>query len=148
MRANKKAIITTGCISIITFIVCCLLHNTRSFWYDISLACFGSALLGLVVAYSAYSAERRNAMEDFWQESFTLINQIRKIAFLFFQAPSNLVQAYLNEEYINAFMEEETHKAKESFIDWLGNYWYFRLFFASKRQIIKTIRAINVVICA
>ena len=123
MRANKKAILTTGSISIMTFFVCCLLYNTRPFWYDISLACFGSALLGLVVAYSAYSAERRNAMEEFWQESFSLINHIHKIQYLVLFVPPDLVQSYFDEEYRNAISETEIHGAKEKNINWLSNNW-------------------------
>ena len=121
MRTNKIATIATFLISLLTLIVCAILfnHEPKPFWYDICLACFGSALLGLVVAYSAYSAERRKAMESFWQESLSLINAIRKLKYLNIEEPINLIRDCIKEEYGINFLETNTHKAKNAMIDWL-----------------------------
>lgn len=67
MRANKHALFWTTGITMVSLIIAWLLHEkTNCFLYDISLACFGSALLAVVVAYTVYNAERRDAMEQFW----------------------------------------------------------------------------------
>jgi len=79
MRSNKRAVYATAIISVITLFICFRFHQTKPFIYDVSLACFGSSALGLVVAYTAYSAERREAMEQFWDEGVVLTNGIRKI---------------------------------------------------------------------
>ena len=68
MRANKKAIIWTTAITVVCLIVCISLYKKHNLIYDLSLACFGSALLGIVIAITAYMAERRDAMEQFAEE--------------------------------------------------------------------------------
>lgn len=69
MRANKNAIIWTTGITIISIIICITRYNASGLIYDLSLACFGSALLGIVIASAAYMAERRDAMENFAEEA-------------------------------------------------------------------------------
>lgn len=120
MRTNKIATIATFLISLLTFIVCAILfnHEPKPFWYDVCLACFGSALLGFVVSYSAYSAERRKAMESFWQESLTMINAIRKLKYLSIEEPIDLIRNCIREEY-SSFFEINTHKARNELLDWI-----------------------------
>ena len=68
MAAKKwVTIVTFVCtIEVIIFIVIfklyCLENNIV---YDISLAVFGSALLGFVMSLVEYFSERKNAMEQF-----------------------------------------------------------------------------------
>lgn len=79
MRENKKAIIWTSCITIATFVICIIRNSKHDLIYDLSLACFGSALLGIVIASAAYMAERRDAMEQFEEEARKALVVVRKI---------------------------------------------------------------------
>ena len=79
MRANKKAIIWTVIITVVSLIICLFQHSNHNLIYDLSLACFGSSLLGIVIAYTAYKAERRDAMEKFVEEVRNAIDVIRYI---------------------------------------------------------------------
>lgn len=120
MRANKRAVYATGIIAVLSFVVCWILRIRKPFWYDISLACFGSALLGVVVAYTAYSAERRDAMELFWSEAFRLSKQIRAIEHFVLYEPADLVRDCLAEEYGHHIMELNTHEAKDKLKTWIS----------------------------
>ena len=121
MRTNKIATIATCIISLVSFTICVIFsgYNPKPFVYDICLACFGSALLGFVVAYSAYSAERRKAMESFWQESLSLINAIRKLKYLHLEEPVGYIRDCIKEEYGINFLEANTHEAKKAMTDWI-----------------------------
>ena len=52
----------------VCLITCIILYKDGNLIYDLALACFGSALLGIVVALAGYTAERRIAMEKFVEE--------------------------------------------------------------------------------
>lgn len=119
MRSNKRAVYATAIITAITLITCFAFHQTKPFIYDISLACFGSAVLGLVVAYTAYSAERRDAMEQFWDEGIALTTGIRKIKHLEFDEPIELVKNAIKEEMGIVFSDDKSKNAKEKLKSWL-----------------------------
>ena len=73
MRSNKYTVIATTVISQLTLLVCCALHTTQNihllFIYDVSLACFGSSIVGLIIAGLSYGAERRDTLEQIWAET-------------------------------------------------------------------------------
>lgn len=111
MRANKNAIIVTSVITAVCLINCIALCKDNNLIYDLSLACFGSALLGIVVATTAYMAERRDAMEQFADEVSKAIVVIANIPVV---EISNLVVGALKEE--NSWFEnnaENRDKLKE-----------------------------------
>ena len=95
MRANKKAVIWTATITVVSFIICLFQHSNHNLIYDLSLACFGSALLGIVVAYTAYMAERRDAMEKFNEEVGKAIDVLGNIPVI---EISDLVHGALKDE--------------------------------------------------
>ena len=59
--------------------------------YDISLAIFGSALLGFIMSLVEYFTERRKAMEQFWLEAGQVLAQFRKAKYIKFDEPEDLV---------------------------------------------------------
>lgn len=95
MRANKRAIIWTATITIVSLIICLFQHSNHNLIYDLSLACFGSALLGIVIAYTSYMAERREAMEQFASEVAKAIDVIGSIPVI---EISDLVRDALKDE--------------------------------------------------
>lgn len=101
MRANKKAIVITTCVTVACLIICVVLRNDHNLIYDLSLACFGSALLGIIVAATAYIAERRDAMEQFAQEVSKAIVVIGNIPVI---EISDLVVGALKDE--NSWFED------------------------------------------
>lgn len=103
MKANKKAIIWTTAITVACLIICIVLHDSHTLIYDLSLACFGSALLGIVVATTAYLAERRDAMERFGEEVRKAIAVIGSIPVV---EISDLVVGALKDE--NNWLEKTT----------------------------------------
>lgn len=119
MRSNKRAVYATAIISAITLIICFASHQTKPFIYDVSLACFGSAVLGLVVAYTAYSAERRDAMEQFWDEGIVLTNGIRKIKHIEFDEPIELAKNAIKEEMGIILSDDQEKNAKEKLKAWI-----------------------------
>lgn len=103
MRSNKRALLWTLFLAIGLLVACIVLNateNKETIWYDLAMTCFGSALLGVVVAYAAYSAERRNVMEEFWQEALCCIERIRGIKHIRLNTPDELIYQVLNEEKI------------------------------------------------
>jgi len=122
MRLNKRLIGITACVSMITVVVIIFDNNKadiKSVAYDICLACFGSALLGLVMAIVQYGSERRASMEKFWHEGVTISNKIGKIEYLDLGDASELVkQTVIEERKSNAFEPKPT-KAKEALKTWI-----------------------------
>ena len=117
MRANKHALFWTTGITLVSLIIAWFLHErTNSFMYDISLACFGSALLAVVVAYAAYNAERREAMEQFWNGTLEIINTLKKIPHFELREPMDLVRDALTEES-SWFCKE--HEKRNELYDWI-----------------------------
>ena len=106
MRAKKKDIILTSIITAICLITCIAFHNKHNLLYDLSLACFGSALLGIVVATTAYMAERRDAMEKFSEEANRAIVVLGKIPII---EISDIVRGALIDE--NSWIEKTTESS-------------------------------------
>ena len=90
------------------------------FVYDISLACFGSAVLGFVVAVTAYSAERRDVMEQFWDEGIELTNGIRRIKHIEFDEPIELVKDAIKEKKGSFLSDNKDSHAKEKLKEWIA----------------------------
>ncbi len=80
MKAKKWVTFTTAGISAIS-LICSVIANCVciDLMYDISMAIFGSALLGFIMSLIEYFAERRKAMEAFITASSKVISQLRKI---------------------------------------------------------------------
>lgn len=81
MRSAKRAVIWTGIATAITFITCLVIYfkgwsssGSGHIIYDFSFACFGSAVLGVIVALTSYTTERQAAMESFYEESVRAYN--------------------------------------------------------------------------
>ena len=111
MRANKNAIIWTTTITVISLICCLVQYPNQNLIYDLSLACFGSALLSIVIASTAYVAERRDAMEQFADEVGKAISVISRIPII---EISDLVRGALKDD--NSWLEkstEDSNKLKE-----------------------------------
>ncbi len=106
MRANKKAIISTAVITTVCLIICIILREEHHIVYDLSLACFGSALLGIVVATTAYMSERRDAMEQFAEEVGKAIVVLGKISII---EITDIVHAALIDE--NSLFEKTTENS-------------------------------------
>lgn len=83
MRSAKRAVIWTGIASVLTFLTCLAIFamgwkasSPGNIIYDFSLACFGSAVLGVIVALTSYTTERQSAMESFYEEAVRAYNII------------------------------------------------------------------------
>lgn len=111
MRANKKAIIWTATITVVCLIICIILHEVHNLIYDLSLACFGSALLGIVIAIAAYIAERRDAMEQFAEEISKAIAVIGSIPIV--EIPDLVIGALKDENSWVEDTSENQDKLKE-----------------------------------
>lgn len=70
-------------------------------YYDISLAAFGSALLGFIVAIVEYYSVRISCMEKFFFESKELINELSKVKCFHIDEPIELVTNCISEEFRN-----------------------------------------------
>ncbi len=124
MRSNKRAVYASAIISAITLTICFVFRCQKPFIYDISLACFGSAVLGLVVAITAYSAERRDVMEQFWDEGIELTNGIRRIKHIEFDEPIELVKDAIREKTGGFLSDNKDGHAKEKLKEWIEENQY------------------------
>lgn len=106
MRANKLAIILTGIFTTVSFALI-FVFPKEMIIHEIALACFGSALLGVVVAYTAYRAERRSAMECFWEEAYELNRKIKMFDHLNNDTPEKI-----NYSSVHFFMDQYIRFAK------------------------------------
>lgn len=119
MRANKYTIYFTAIISVITLIICIIFYPLKSIIYDLSLACFGSALLGMIVSLTTYYAVRREAMEMFWNESLLLVAQIRKINHIQFDEPIEIIKECLSDEYGYNIFESKKYEGINKLKNWI-----------------------------
>jgi len=99
--------------------------------YDISMAIFGSALLGFIMSLIEYFAERRKAMEDFLRAAYKVYVQLRKIKLLKLDQPQDLILDCISEEQHNKQWEkcdgetakalgiETIHKKRDAYIAWM-----------------------------
>ena len=83
MKAKKWVTFITAGISVIS-LICAIIANCVciDLMYDISMAVFGSALLGFIMSLIEYFAERRKAMEDFLRHLKAKAYQKRKVAII------------------------------------------------------------------
>lgn len=120
----------TKWLSIITFVFCCIafagvvvFYNQidAKLIYDISLATFGSALLGFVMSLIQYFDAKRNAMELFYQEALKAISIIGKAQYFLTDEPESLVVNCIAEEVANKcnqqFFLPLTHESKDKLIE-------------------------------
>ncbi len=132
MRTKKwLTYITLFCtiLSSVLIIVFCYMHIKLG--YDIAMAIFGGALLGMLMSITEYFSERRNAMENFWNVAYNVLAKFREAKPLDLSAPETLILECLEEEennrIVKAYGKEiakitgtiESHKAREKYLAWL-----------------------------
>ncbi|MBE6718897.1 MAG: hypothetical protein E7574_06550 [Ruminococcaceae bacterium] len=133
MKAKKWATYITFIFSI-SSIVCALIAYFTCFpiMYDISLAIFGSALLGFVMSLVEYFAERKNSMNNFLSAAFDCYIQFRKLKYINLNEPPELVlncifEEQRNNDLISTFKKKEakaavlapSHKKRDAYIAWI-----------------------------
>ena len=123
MKAKKWLTIITGCISLLSLIAALIIGKTSNcILYDISMAIFGSALLGAIMSLTEYFVERRKAMEQFWDEARKVLKELRKIRYINVDAPHDLICACFSEEESNKWHEKLDHiqaeSARNNLISW------------------------------
>lgn len=134
MKAKKwVTFITAGisAISLIFAIVATCPCVNFPLMYDISMAIFGSALLGFIMSLIEYFAERRKAMESFLSAAYKVYVQLRKIKLLKLDQPQDLILDCIAEEQHNkqwgkcdgetakALGIEAVHKKRDAYIAWI-----------------------------
>lgn len=134
MKAKKwVTFFTAGAslISLICAIVAKCSFDDSSLMYDISMAIFGSALLGFIVSLVEYFAERRKAMETFLGAAYKDYAHLRNIKFFNLDEPQELILDCIFEEQHNKTwgdFDGETakelgfcavHKKRDAFISWM-----------------------------
>lgn len=128
MKAKKWLTIITLFVSIVSFIIACLIGKGNDFiGYDIAMALLGSAVLGFIMSITEYYVERRKAMEDFWIQAVKILKELRKIKHLDLGAPLDLIIKAFEEEHSNEWKQKSAmlsgdpkihHKAKNNLISW------------------------------
>ena len=132
MKAKKWVTFITAGISAIS-LICAIIANGSciDLMYDISMAIFGSALLGFIMSLIEYFAERRKAMEDFLRAAYKVYAQLRKIKLLKLDEPQELILDCISEEQHNKIWgkcDGETanelglgavHKKRDAYIAWM-----------------------------
>lgn len=132
MKAKKWVTFITVGISAVS-LICAIFANCFciDLMYDISMAIFGSALLGFIMSLIEYFAERRKAMEDFLRAAYKVYVQLRKIKLLKLDQPQDLILDCISEEHNNKLWGKcggETakalglgavHKKRDAYIAWM-----------------------------
>jgi uncharacterized protein YlzI (FlbEa/FlbD family) len=132
MKAKKWVTFITAGVSAISLICAIIAYvNNVDLMYDISMAIFGSALLGFIMSLIEYFAERRKAMEDFLGAAYKIYVQLRKIKLLKLDEPKELILDCILEEQSNKMWgkcDGETakefgfgavHKNRDAYIAWM-----------------------------
>lgn len=127
MKEKKRLTIITAIFSLISFIIAIIAwvigKSSNCIVYDISMAIFGSALLGMIMSLIEYFTERRKAMEKFWDEARKVLNELRGIRYINVDAPHDLIRACFSEEKSNEWREmfyrTQIHSARNDLILWL-----------------------------
>lgn len=134
LNAKKWVTIVTLICTIIAVVLmtvfkCCF--SDGNIGYDIALAIFGSALLGLIMSLVEYFSERKKAMEQFWIEAKRVLAQFRKAKYIYFDEPEEIVIGCIAENYYNKrakksapgvvdiFGSEESHVYQEKYTQWM-----------------------------
>lgn len=132
MKAKKWVTFITAGVSAISLICAIIAYGISvDLMYDISMAIFGSALLGFIMSLIEYFAERRKAMEDFLSAAYKVYVQLRKIKLLKLDIPQDLILDCIAEEQYNKQWEkcdsetakalgvEAIHKNRDAFIEFM-----------------------------
>ena len=115
MRGKKWLVFITGLLTVLSIIVVLVISkNQCSKVYDISLAIFGSSILGLIMSLIEYFFEKRLAMEKFISSSTVYIDAFLKIKPLCFDQPLDLILRNMNE-----FQSDERRIARNELKKWL-----------------------------
>lgn len=134
MSAKKwVTIITFFCTMFAVILLPIFDYYKCNIGYDISLAIFGSALLGFIMSLVEYFTERRKAMEQFWIEAEQVLAQFRKAKYIKFDEPEDLVISCIAENYKNRWIQnnptlaklsemEESHQQQDKFMKWIDEY--------------------------
>ena len=130
MKAKKWVTLITFSISAVSLIFALIAQcPCLDLIYDISMAIFGSALLGFIMSLIEYFTERRKAMEDFLSAAYKVYVQLRKIKLLKLDRPQDLILDCIAEEQYNKQWEkcdsetakalgvEAIHKNRDAFIE-------------------------------
>ena len=134
MKAKKWVTFITAGISAIS-LICAIVATcpcvNLPLMYDISMAIFGSALLGFIMSLIEYFAERRKAMESFLSAAYKVYVQLRKIKLLKLDQPQDLILDCIAEEQHNKQWGkcdgetakelgiEAVHKKRDAYIAWI-----------------------------
>ncbi len=132
MKAKKWVTFITFGVSVFS-LICSIIakYVCVDLMYDISMAIFGSALLGFIMSLIEYFAERRKAMEDFLRAAYKVYVQLRKIKLLKLDQPRDLILDCISEEQHNKQWEKcdgetakalgfgATHKKRDAYIAWM-----------------------------
>ena len=132
MKAKKWLTILTFICTLLGLIFCLLFNYMESkIGYDLSLATFGSSLLGFIMSLAEYFVERRKAMENFWLEARLVLKQFRKLEPISISVPKDLLVSCFIEEEKNEFVDkygdivaksmnlEKKHDSREQLIAWM-----------------------------
>ncbi len=132
MSAKKWVTIVTFLCTILAIVLLPIFKCCKcDMGYDISLAIFGSALLGFIMSLAEYFTERRKAMEQFWTEARRVLVQFRKAKHIQFDEPEEIVVSCIAENYENKLVQEcdptiarflgrvESHENQSKYIQWM-----------------------------
>ena len=132
MSAKKwVTIVTFFCTMLAIILLPIFKYLKYDMGYDISLAVFGSALLGFIMSLVEYFTERRKAMEQFWVEARRILAQFREAKCIKFNEPEDMVVSCIVENYNNKLAQEynlvganwwgitESHDNQNRFIQWM-----------------------------
>lgn len=83
MRPYKRLTIICGIISLLSLVICLVLHyfvlgEESNFWINVCLAIFGSALLSALTSLVTYFHERRSTLEGFMYHCKNLLRFLNK----------------------------------------------------------------------
>ena len=83
MSIYKKTIGLTGLITILSFVVCLVLHylfmpEEAEFWCNVVLGIFSGALLTLLSSVIGYRVERKRVLENFFYYTNKILKQINQ----------------------------------------------------------------------
>ena len=123
MRSLKWLTIVTFITTIVSisflFLFYCLGIEWELF-YDISLAIFGSAMLGFIISIIQYFAEKRKSMELFYIESLLVLNKIGEIPYYKTDEPECIINQCIIEEFMNdKNQSRKDFPRKKELIDYL-----------------------------
>ena len=132
MKAKKWLTILTFICTLLGVIFCLIFNYTElKIGYDLSLATFGSSLLGFIMSLAEYFVERRKAMENFWLEARIVLKNFRKLQPVCVSVPKDLLLSCFFEEEQNESVDkygeivaksmglEKKHDSRERLLAWM-----------------------------